>query len=86
MSLAWIPKGVLDKARKTCFKFLWVGSHDQFVLPWVKWILLAIPKYLGNYDPGGNRWPPTYSTGSKQGFPPWQFFYNFLGPKLLGPF
>jgi hypothetical protein len=27
MSLAWIPKGVLEKERKICFKFLWVGTQ-----------------------------------------------------------
>jgi len=29
MSLAWIPKGVLEKARRICFKFLWVGSQEK---------------------------------------------------------
>jgi hypothetical protein len=47
MSLAWIPKGILGKVRHTCFRFLWVGTKDHFVLPWVKWELLAAPKLLG---------------------------------------
>jgi hypothetical protein len=49
MSLAWIPKGTLDKIIKLCFKLLWEGSQDKFVLPWVKWETLAIPKALGGW-------------------------------------
>jgi hypothetical protein len=45
-----------------------------------QWIPL-LPKG-GRIDPGGNKWPPTYSIGSKHGFPPWYFFYGFLGPEL----
>jgi hypothetical protein len=37
-------------------------------------------------DPGGYRWPPTYSMGSKNSFPSWQFFDSFSGSKLSGPF
>ena len=40
----------------------------------------------GTTDPGGYWWPPTYSTGSKTVISVWQFFHNFSGPKLLGPF
>jgi hypothetical protein len=39
----------------------------------------------GRIDPGGHRWPPTYSTGSTYSFH-FGFFYSFLGPKLLGHF
>jgi hypothetical protein len=35
MSLAWIPKGTLDKMRKLCFTYLWQGNKDKKVLPWV---------------------------------------------------
>ena len=37
-------------------------------------------------DPGGYRWPPTYSTGSKTVISVWQFFHDFLGHKLPRPF
>jgi hypothetical protein len=46
MSLAWIPKGVLEIARKIYFKFIWAGTKDQFVAPWVKWNEMAVPKTL----------------------------------------
>jgi hypothetical protein len=49
MSLALIPKGVLEKVRKINFKFMWDGSQDHFVLPWVKWESLAAPKALGEW-------------------------------------
>jgi hypothetical protein len=29
MSLAWIPKGTLDKMRKLCFTYLWQGNKDK---------------------------------------------------------
>jgi hypothetical protein len=37
MSLAWIPKGILERTRKLCSKFLWAGNHEKIVPPWVKW-------------------------------------------------
>jgi hypothetical protein len=49
MSLAWILKGTLEKIRHTCFRFLWAGSTDHFVLPWVKWNILVVPKALGGW-------------------------------------
>jgi hypothetical protein len=49
MSLAWIPKGVLEIARKLYFKFIWAGTKDQFVAPWVKWNAVAVPKTLGGW-------------------------------------
>lgn len=48
MSLAWIPKGILEKMR-ICFKFLWEGSKDQYVFPWVNWVEMAAPKILGGW-------------------------------------
>ena len=47
MSLAWIPKSILEKTRKICAKFLWTGKKEQLVLPWVKWDQIARPKSLG---------------------------------------
>jgi hypothetical protein len=49
MSLAWIPKGILEKVRCICFRFLWFGTKDHFVFPWVKWEILAAPKLFGGW-------------------------------------
>jgi hypothetical protein len=37
-------------------------------------------------DPGGSRWPPTYSNWLKIGFWKLTIFSSFSGPKILGPF
>jgi hypothetical protein len=47
--MAWIPKGTLEKIRKLCFKFLWGGQKESFVMPWIKWDSLALPKLLGGW-------------------------------------
>jgi hypothetical protein len=47
ISLAWVPKGTLEKIRRICFKFLWAGQKESFVMPWIKWETLATPKLLG---------------------------------------
>jgi hypothetical protein len=47
LSMAWIPKGTLDKIRKLWFKFIWGGQKESFVIPWVKWDSLELPKLLG---------------------------------------
>jgi hypothetical protein len=44
MSLAWIPKGILERIRKLCSKFLWAGNQEKVIIPWVKWSSLALPK------------------------------------------
>ena len=49
MSLAWNPKGILEKARKIGFSFLWVGNQDKFIMPWVSWKVSASPKLLGGW-------------------------------------
>jgi hypothetical protein len=49
MSLAWIPKGILEKMRKMCFLYLWQGHKDKKVLPWVRWDRIATPKSLGGW-------------------------------------
>jgi hypothetical protein len=49
ISLAWLPKGTLEKLRRTCFRFLWAGSKEHFVLPWVKWNIMVVPKLLGGW-------------------------------------
>jgi hypothetical protein len=35
--------------RHICFRFLWAGSSEHFILPWVKWNILAVPKALGGW-------------------------------------
>ena len=47
MSLAWIPIGIREQLRSLCFEYLWEGSQEKVVLPWVRCEFLALPKGLG---------------------------------------
>jgi hypothetical protein len=47
MSIAHIPKGILDKIRKKCFSFLWVGKREKKGIPLVKWSRVANLKEVG---------------------------------------
>jgi hypothetical protein len=47
MSLAWIPKGVLEKIRRTCSWFIWSRLGDKCIQPWTKWEHIA--KALGGW-------------------------------------
>jgi hypothetical protein len=47
MSIAWIPKGILEKLRHICFAFLWQGQKEIHTRPWVTWDKISIPKALG---------------------------------------
>jgi hypothetical protein len=47
MSLAWIPKGVLEKIRRICSRFIWSGSGDKYTQNWAKWESIVMPKALG---------------------------------------
>jgi hypothetical protein len=49
MSLSWIPKGILEKARKLSFSYLWRGNKDKQVVPWVRWEKIVMPKALGGW-------------------------------------
>jgi hypothetical protein len=49
MSLSWIPKGILEKARKMSFSYLWRGKSENWVMPWVRWERIAKPKALGGW-------------------------------------
>ena len=49
MSLSWIPKGILEKIRRLCFRYLWSGKKEEQVTPWVGWKKIAIPKGLGGW-------------------------------------
>lgn len=32
-----------------CYWFLWVGSQDDYVLPWVRWDRIGVPKVWGGW-------------------------------------
>ena len=49
MTLAQIPKGILEKARRICFRFLWRGKQEAQVTPWVRWGKIAVPKGFGGW-------------------------------------
>jgi len=49
MSLAWIPKGILEKIRKIYSRFIWSGQGEKTIQPWEKWDLLVRPKALGGW-------------------------------------
>eukprot|EP00253_Pinus_taeda_P016622 PITA_16622 len=48
-ALTWIPKGIMEKIRRLCCRFLWAGSNDKSVLPWVAWDKIARPKDWGGW-------------------------------------
>eukprot|EP00253_Pinus_taeda_P012859 PITA_12859 len=48
-ALTWVPKGILDKIRRICSRFLWAGSKEDSVLPWVAWEKVARPKEWGGW-------------------------------------
>eukprot|EP00253_Pinus_taeda_P036198 PITA_36198 len=49
VALTWIPKGILEKIRRLCCRFLWAGSSEKSVLPWVAWEKIARPKEWGGW-------------------------------------
>ena len=49
MPLSWIPKGIMEAARRTCFRFLWSGKKEDQVAPWVGWKRIAVPKGLDGW-------------------------------------
>eukprot|EP00253_Pinus_taeda_P017324 PITA_17324 len=48
-ALTWIPKGIMEKIRRLCCRFLWSGSNEKSVLPWVAWDKIARPKDWGRW-------------------------------------
>eukprot|EP00253_Pinus_taeda_P030540 PITA_30540 len=48
-TLTWIPKGIMEKIRRPCCRFLWAGSNENSVLPWVAWDKIARPKEWGGW-------------------------------------
>ena len=49
MSLAWLPKGILEQVRRLCFSFVWRGKHDHRAMVWVRWEKIVVPKALGGW-------------------------------------
>eukprot|EP00253_Pinus_taeda_P024814 PITA_24814 len=48
-TLTWVPKGTMDNIRRLCSRFLWDGSKENSVLPWVGWDKVARPKDWGGW-------------------------------------
>ena len=48
-SIAYIPKGILTKIRKTCFSFLWTTSKQNEGIPLTKWTNISLPKEFGGW-------------------------------------
>eukprot|EP00253_Pinus_taeda_P009549 PITA_09549 len=48
-ALTWVPKGTMDKIRRLCSRFLWDGSKENSVLPWVGWDKVVRPKDWGGW-------------------------------------
>ena len=47
--LAWVPRNILSRVHKLCSKFLWAGSKEEKVLPWVAWDRISRPKDWGGW-------------------------------------
>eukprot|EP00253_Pinus_taeda_P008844 PITA_08844 len=48
-ALTWIPRGIIHKIKQICSRFLWSGSKESSVLPWVAWDKIARPKEWGGW-------------------------------------
>ena len=48
-SLSWVPKGILASIDKLCKTFLWSGSNQDTVSPWVAWDKISKPKEWGGW-------------------------------------
>eukprot|EP00253_Pinus_taeda_P029762 PITA_29762 len=49
VALTWVPKGILEKVRRICSRFLWAGSKEDSMLPWIAWEKVARPKEWGGW-------------------------------------
>eukprot|EP00253_Pinus_taeda_P009728 PITA_09728 len=49
MTLAWIPRGILDRLQKICCRFLWKGNQIGKTFAWTRWETLALPKRWGGW-------------------------------------
>ena len=48
-TIAYIPKGILQKLRKKFFSFIWFANRHSEGIPLAKWQVLASPKDLGGW-------------------------------------
>jgi hypothetical protein len=48
-SISHIPKGILDKMRRKCFRSVWMGKRKAEGIPIVKWIGTTKPKEAGGW-------------------------------------
>jgi hypothetical protein len=48
-TVAWIPKGILDRIKNVSLGFLWLEMEDQKSMVLASWKKLATPKNLGGY-------------------------------------
>eukprot|EP00253_Pinus_taeda_P030057 PITA_30057 len=48
-ALTWATKGIMEKIRRLCSIFLWDGSKENQVLPWVAWDKVARSKEWGGW-------------------------------------
>jgi hypothetical protein len=49
VSLSFILEGVLEKARRISFKFLWDGQSLRNNFSWVAWRKIVAPKEMGGW-------------------------------------
>jgi len=49
MSIAKVPKGILNKIKKKCSSFLGIGKRTKEGIPLVKWSRIVAPKVLGGW-------------------------------------
>lgn len=49
MSLAWIPRGILNRIQNLCSRFLWKGNQPRRIFASERWDLLSIPKKWGGW-------------------------------------
>jgi hypothetical protein len=49
ISVAWVPKGKLERIKRIYFRFIWAVQKEHFVMPWIEWETLATPKLQGGW-------------------------------------
>eukprot|EP00253_Pinus_taeda_P035540 PITA_35540 len=47
ISLAWIPRGILNRVQALYCRFLWQGNKQGRIFAWVRWEALNLPKKWG---------------------------------------
>jgi hypothetical protein len=49
LSIAYVPKGVLNLINKLCNNFLWKNNESGSTFNWIRWDKLSLPKALGGW-------------------------------------